>query len=80
MSSAAILSIIFITVLAAAIFTRVILKRWFATKLILGIGALVLTGVAYLLDNETIPAWILALSGIILLLDAFMNNKVKNNN
>ena len=75
MSSNTILAIIFIIILALAGVARNGLKKPVLAKVMLGAGALVLTGIGYALGNDTVPAWILALSGIILLVDAWFSAK-----
>lgn len=73
MSTDAILAIIFIIILLAAGVFRIGLKKPLYAKIILGVGALVLTGIGYLLNNDTVPLWMLALSGMILLVDAWFS-------
>lgn len=72
MTSDSVLAIIFIVIIAAAGIARIGLKRLLLAKVILGVGALALTGIAYMLNNNTIPTWILALSGILILVDAWL--------
>ena len=73
MSTDAILAIIFIIILFVAGAFRVGLKKPLYAKLTLGVGALALTGISYLLNNNTVPLWMLALSGLVLLADAWFS-------
>jgi hypothetical protein len=75
MTSDTLLAIIFIIILIAAGIVRIGLKRPLPAKVILGIGALALTGIAYTLNNNTVPTWILALSGILILVDAWFSKE-----
>lgn len=70
-----ILAIIFIIVLVTGGIVSKGLKKPVFAKLIFGIGALALTGIAYALNNNTIPTWLIALSGVLLLIDAWFSNK-----
>ena len=75
MTNEAILAIIFIITLLLAAVIRFGLKNKLAAKLTLGAAALLLALTAYLLHSTTVPPWLLVLSGLFILLDAYISKK-----
>lgn len=75
MNSDSALAIIFILIIVLAAIARVGLKRPVVAKLVLAMGAFLLTGVSYVLGNDTVPAWILALAGLLIMADVWLSHK-----
>ena len=75
MNSDSTLAIIFILIIVLAAIARVGLKRPVVAKLVLAMGAFLLTGVSYVLGNDTVPAWILALAGLFIMADVWLSHK-----
>lgn len=70
-----ILAVIFIIILMLGVIARRFLKKPILAKVIVGVGALFLTGTAYALNNYTVPLWLLAAAGIAILVDAWFSKK-----
>lgn len=75
MSSNALLALIFSIILALAACMKIGFGKKDAAKVILGVGALFLAAISYLLGNATVPAWILVLSGVFLLGEMWASRK-----
>ena len=75
MSSDKALGIIFtINITLSAIF-KFTLKSQVVVSVTLGVGALLLMGVSLLIGDTSVPAWMLGVSGIVILVDVWLRGK-----